>query len=275
MIAHFGLNLALREQPLQAPLAYDVSGATALRIERTGGDGGPARDLQALESTSYTLYASNEDGETSQSMTLYILWPPQIRTFEASAVQVGGNTVVTWNAERAGRVTLNGQVLSSASGVLEVPIDLVGAVRPAGRNAACSDERQVQVIAGSLPVEVLGVQVEPTIPLRHADRHAHARAQRRADADTRGGTVHVAHGDDRAAAQPHAHQHRPPTSTSTSTSAPHAQRYANRVTDGHVHAMPSTGQLHAGGEPHGQRSLNGNPVGGGRLRAVQRVDHCH
>lgn len=153
VIASFGLNLNLPLQQGRAavPLAWDVRGADETRLEQTGGDTGPSRDFRPIESSEYTLLASNAAGRTSQSFTVYVLRPPAIQTFEAEVVQIGSSLRLTWRADRANRVYLNDQLLASAVGTLELPYAANAQYVLRAENAAGVDQRQLHLAPPAQP----------------------------------------------------------------------------------------------------------------------------
>jgi hypothetical protein len=122
-IAHFGLELPADEAPAFLPLDWDVRGATTTQLTRSPNATGPSRGEADIEAADYTLSAANEGGTTSQTMRVYVLRPPVITEFTASAVQVGDRVVVSWKTDRANTVYLNDQPLDGSEGTLEMAAD--------------------------------------------------------------------------------------------------------------------------------------------------------
>src|SRR5206468_2443303 len=101
--------------PAFASLDWNVHGATSTRIERQPADGvSPGSAAPAIESADYTLVASNAAGSASQTIRVYVLRPPVITRFDASAQPVGDLMRIAWHADRASQVFLNDRPLNGA-----------------------------------------------------------------------------------------------------------------------------------------------------------------
>ncbi len=155
-IIHLGLDLAADRPASQAPLSWEVEGATSVRLERQpappGAASGAAGGSSALERADYTLYAENAAGTTSRSITIYVLHPPEIETFAADAIDVQPDGVIRlrWQTDRATQLFLDDQPLTSAAGTQELRITGTRDVTLRAVNAAGETSRTLHITV-SLP----------------------------------------------------------------------------------------------------------------------------
>ena len=112
-----------------ATLSWDVSGAETVTIDNGVGQVDAAtgtKQVSPQATTTYTLTATNEDGETTASVTLIVspVEKPTVNSFAASpsAIVAGGSATLSWDVSGATTVEIDkgvGQV-DAASGTKQV-----------------------------------------------------------------------------------------------------------------------------------------------------------
>ena len=111
-------------------LSWDVTGATTVEIDNGVGQVDTASgtvQVSPAATTTYTLTAANEAGETIASATLTVSSPaekPTVNSFAASpaAIVQGGSASLSWDVSNAATVTIDNGVgqVDAASGTVQV-----------------------------------------------------------------------------------------------------------------------------------------------------------
>ncbi len=113
-----------------ATLSWDVSDAETVTIDNGVGQVDAAsgtKQVSPQATTTYTLTATNQAGETTASLTLIVFEKPTVKSFAASppAIAEGGSATLSWDVSDAETVTIDNGVgqVDTESGAVQVSPD--------------------------------------------------------------------------------------------------------------------------------------------------------
>jgi hypothetical protein len=163
-IVRFALNPPTPGTVAGPQLSWELGGTgSSTRLSRTIAESETPAELRVFEQTEYTLTATNEGGDTTASLSVFILRPPEIIDFQSShrRVRVGEPVTLSWETLRATLLYLDDQVLTVLKGTVEVRPTQDTVYTLKGVNAAGESERRIRVSVEAAPPPLPSPSAQP------------------------------------------------------------------------------------------------------------------